>query len=246
MINFLTPRPDSNEELLDILIKLCNSNFIGRILGIGATIHIDLKLSCKKLYLPVINLSTPLAYGYYYYYDFDYECLSYKHNDYRKFPIQTDESAKENKTFNLHIEPEDKADVRLKSCSKNPKYRSIFLIPSGLNGIHKIISLFNHGFVDNEQHIGHVVEFAIEVCVLFDLWIKLVESKTEQEILKSIGADKENLGCIESWLNIEDNRIFINSIDKTVEFGQGFPKKELEIFIRKTWGDKFKTESYVI
>ncbi|MFX1587805.1 MAG: hypothetical protein ACFFC1_06600 [Promethearchaeota archaeon] len=52
----------------------------------------------------------------------------------KNFPIRSGEYAKENKVLNLHIEPEDKAEVKLKNCAKNPKYRSVYLIPSSLKG----------------------------------------------------------------------------------------------------------------
>lgn len=239
MVNYLNPKPDSNEELLDILIKLCDSNIVSRILGISATIDVDLKPKCKKFYLPIINLSTPLAYGYYYYYDFDYECSIYKKNDYKDFPIQSGEYAKENKTLNLYIEPEDKAEIRLKNCSQNPKYRSIYLIPSGLKGIQKIAYFINKGFIDNDVCIGNVIDFAIEAYLLWDTWIHLVESKTEQEILNLVGNGTEN---IEFWLDERDNVIFIDSKTKTIELGKNLPVKSFDIFIKETWNNKYKRE----
>ncbi|MFX1480725.1 MAG: hypothetical protein ACFFCI_21765 [Promethearchaeota archaeon] len=232
---YLSPNPNSNEKLLAVLVGLSKSNLVSRILGIGATIHIDLNPPYNNSYSPIINLSTPLAYGYHYYYDFDYECGSYTHEDYKKFPIQSDNSAKGNKTFNLNIEPEDKAETRLKNCLLYPKYRSIYLLPSGLNGIQKILGFINEGFVHNSRYIGQVVEFAIESYVLWDAWIRLVETNAHQEILK-----KEDVGF---GLDNESITILIVSKTKTIEFGQNAPEKSLAAFIKENWTNKYTIKS---
>lgn len=232
---YLSPNPKSNEDLLAVLIGLSMSNLVGRILGIGATIHIDLNPPYKNSYSPIINLSTPLAYGYHYYYDFDYECSPYTYEDYKLFPIQSGDSAKENKTFNLNIEPEDKAEIRLKNCLLYPKYRSIYLIPLGLNGIQKNLEFINKGFVHKSRYIGQVVEFVIELYVLWDEWMRLVETNAHREILK-----KEDFGF---GLDNESITFLIVSETKTVEFGQNAPNKSLDAFIKENWTNKYTIDS---
>jgi len=237
----LIPRPDSNEELLEIIVKFCDSSLVSRILGIEGGIHIELEPYFKKSYLPVISFSTPLAYGYYYFYDKYYNFkpstqndflnfLKQKRKDFQNFPVQTGVSAKENKTLGLCIEPEDKADIRLKKCSPNPKYRSVYLLPSGLNGIKRVSSFIKDGFFDNGIYIGSVPEFTISVYSLGNEWINEVETKLEKEILDSLRIDE---GPIERCLDNEHNKILVNTWDYYVELGSTFPERELERFINE-------------
>jgi len=244
----LSPDPEGQELLFEILTKFCESKLVGRIISTKLFIDLEHQFPTSALgrrYPPYATYKSPLAYGFFYgWRDFD--------SPSEEFPLQSGLTAEQNKIDNLYVETEDKARIRLHKRASRSHFHHISLLPAGLQGLLKAIQIVRDFSADNHStqlalppifRKSKLTNFSISVTIIWDSWIKFVEGKTEKEILRALDWDGE-LGEI---LDKEGNYIFIDSRETKVEFWScvfhdDLHYEKLEAFIKQTWGDKFQIE----
>ena len=126
-VNSIHPDPESRDILLQILLKICESNVVAAI-------------GCFHFWLDNIELRSPDACG------FDY--ASTKEGE-RKYELKTGLDAKLNKLAGLYVEREEEARKRISST----EIKISHYIEPGLNGIRKCTNYIKSLYKDERDNL---------------------------------------------------------------------------------------------
>jgi len=148
-VNSIYPDPESKDILLQILLKICESDVVAAI-------------GCFHFWLDNIKLQSPDARG------FDYA----SNNDgERKYELKTGLNAKLNKLAGLYVEREEKARKRI----NNSVIEASYYIEPGLNGIRKAISYIKSLYKKERANLPHYLReinlkfFKFSIGVIWDM-----------------------------------------------------------------------------
>ncbi|GAI59142.1 unnamed protein product, partial [marine sediment metagenome] len=148
-VNSIYPDPESRDIILQILLKLCESDVVAAI-------------GCFHFRLDNIKLQSPDARG------FDYA----SNNDgERKYKLRTGFDAKLNKLAGLYVEREEKARKRI----NNSVIEDSYCIEPGLNGIRKGISYIKSLYKDERDNLPRYLRkinlkyFKFSIGIIWDM-----------------------------------------------------------------------------
>ncbi|MFW9824065.1 MAG: hypothetical protein ACFFE4_14060 [Candidatus Thorarchaeota archaeon] len=219
-MDYFAPCIDDKDLLVDILLKFCQSDIVARVLGTWFVIWIEKKS---------ILYTSPLASGYYH--QFWSGKYVVDNIDFGKFPFQSAQEAKNNKTNNIHIEPGEQAKIRLNDYCVVLEMNKVNLLPAGLKGVEKAIEIINHTY--NKENS---VKFRLQAHIIWNVWLEFIKGKTEKEIIEAAGT--------EEFIDTEGSLIEINTTSEGVIFETWFGTKQhyavIEGFIKETWGGEFE------
>ena len=205
-VNSIYPNPESIEILLQILLKICESNVVAAI-------------GCFHFTLDSIELQSPDTCGF--------DNVNAKGGE-RKYELKTGFDAKRNKLAGLYVEREEEARKRMSKTKINASH----YIEPGLNGIRKGISYIKSLYKEEKDNLPRYLRevsmkyFQFSIGVIWDM--KKDSKEMEDGTFQYISCDREYIsgmcdlsGC---WLHfcnpdweeyyIYNKPYFINHLNK--------------------------------
>lgn len=169
--NEVVPNPQSKNLLLDIFVKLCESEAIRIITGHSLQLSFQKSSGIFGTRQGVIEFQSPKVYGF--------------SNEGEYVPLsshikQCGETAELNKIDGLFLEPEINARERLLSYGHDLADK-MYLIPPGLNGIRRSESIIKAYFSGNYYTLPNflpktpLTNFSISAGVIWKSWIKFTD-----------------------------------------------------------------------
>jgi len=203
-VNSIYPDPESKDILLQVLLKICESDVVAAI-------------GCFHFWLDNIELRSPDAHGF----------LDDKEGE-RKYELKTGLAAKQNKLAGLYVEKEEETRNRI----SNSVIKTSHYIEPGLNGIRKAISYIKSLYTEERDKLPRYLmkiklkyfRFSIGVIWDMDRDIRVMEDGTFEFFhheRDDISGRFDQSGCLINFYNSDkeyyytyNKPYFINHLNK--------------------------------
>ena len=234
--NEVIPNPQSRSLLLDIFVKVCESEAIEVITENSLCLSFQEHTGEFRNYHIDVELRSPSAFGF---------SQSDNYQPINNFILQTGKKAELNKVSGLFIEPENIAYEHLMNFYDDSC--QTYLIPPGLMGIRRSESIIKAYFSENHTSLPNFLPkkplsyFSINAGVIWKSWIDYIDDITygkivnyqDESILDGIGAESGEM-------TIHLGGICVGGQQGRENGDKHYP--DIQKVLDENWPDMFKVE----